>query len=268
MAEERWMPVPGFDGYDVSDHGRVRSWRMYGKHSHMRRTSPRILKPKMSRSEIAIGRPRHRVVLACNGHLRTVLVHRLVMAAFVGPCPDGMEVCHNNGNSTDNRLDNLRYDTHLNNLADRELHGTMIRGDRHPARIDPSYFARGSEHPSSKFTDEDVIFIRTSTLSRKDLASMFSVHVGTISCIRSGKEWKHVEAIAPKPKNCVKLTQDDADKIRELYAQGVRKATLSRQFGVGYSSITRIIDGETWNGVDLRTRDQRAERGRRTRKAA
>jgi hypothetical protein len=46
------------------------------------------------------------------------------MAAHVGPRPDGMQVCHNNGLRTDNRLSNLRYDTASGNMRDRILHGT------------------------------------------------------------------------------------------------------------------------------------------------
>lgn len=46
------------------------------------------------------------------------------MEAFVGPCPEGMEVCHNNGDCTDNRLENLRYDTKSANMLDRVRHGT------------------------------------------------------------------------------------------------------------------------------------------------
>jgi hypothetical protein len=46
------------------------------------------------------------------------------MAAFVGPCPEGMEVCHNNGDPTDNRMENLRYGTHSSNEQDKLIHGT------------------------------------------------------------------------------------------------------------------------------------------------
>ena len=51
-------------------------------------------------------------------------MHRLVLAAFVGPLPEGKEVCHNNGNPGDNRLENLRYGTKSENNLDRVKHGT------------------------------------------------------------------------------------------------------------------------------------------------
>jgi hypothetical protein len=53
----------------------------------------------------------------------TMAVHRLVMLAFVGPCPDGLNVCHNDGVATNNVLGNLRYDTPSSNSQDRVRHG-------------------------------------------------------------------------------------------------------------------------------------------------
>jgi len=52
------------------------------------------------------------------------------MLAFVGPCPDGLEVAHDNGVPNDNRLSNLRYDTHKGNHADRKRHGTNNAGEK------------------------------------------------------------------------------------------------------------------------------------------
>lgn len=52
-------------------------------------------------------------------------VSRLILETFVGPCPEGMECCHNNGNPEDNRLENLRWDTRSNNHLDKIKHGTM-----------------------------------------------------------------------------------------------------------------------------------------------
>lgn len=54
----------------------------------------------------------------------TMTVHRLILETFVGPRPDGMEACHYNGVRTDNRLENLRWDTPSNNQKDRLQYGT------------------------------------------------------------------------------------------------------------------------------------------------
>jgi len=49
---------------------------------------------------------------------KTFRVHRLVLEAFVGPCPHGCEACHRNNDPSDNRIENLRWDTKQSNLAD------------------------------------------------------------------------------------------------------------------------------------------------------
>lgn len=57
-------------------------------------------------------------------------VHQLVAEAFLGPRPEGMEVCHNNGQAHDNRAVNLRYDTHSNNQRDQVTHGIHTWANR------------------------------------------------------------------------------------------------------------------------------------------
>lgn len=117
---ETWCPVPEFEGrYEVSDQGRVRSLDMrIGAGSP---TGTRLLRGRVLKQYADQGYAR--VVLTVNGkrHMRTV--HRLVAAAFLGPRPDGMETCHNNGDSLDNRVENLRYDTHSENQLDVVRHG-------------------------------------------------------------------------------------------------------------------------------------------------
>lgn len=49
-------------------------------------------------------------------------IHRLVLEAFVGPCPEGMEARHINGDHQDNRLENLCWGTKEENMKDRVLH--------------------------------------------------------------------------------------------------------------------------------------------------
>ncbi|MEY1677243.1 HNH endonuclease [Gordonia phage Malachai] len=120
MAEELWRPVVGYEGYyEVSDHGHVRSLdrlveasdgrtlRIQGRDRKLWRTPDGHLKTSLHK----------------DGESRVPLIHRLVMDAFVGPCPLGMEVCHRNGVGTDNRLSNLRYGTRSENSTDQVRHG-------------------------------------------------------------------------------------------------------------------------------------------------
>lgn len=52
-------------------------------------------------------------------------VHQLVLLAFVGPMPEGMQVRHLNGAPADNRLSNLKYGTNTENARDAINHGTQ-----------------------------------------------------------------------------------------------------------------------------------------------
>jgi hypothetical protein len=61
----------------------------------------------------------------------TIQVGRMVLMAFVGLPNLGEECCHNNGVAGDNRIENLRWDTHFNNNKDRLRHGTYKRGESH-----------------------------------------------------------------------------------------------------------------------------------------
>lgn len=116
---ERWKPIAGFDGrYSVSDFGRVKRHRYdIVRAGHTVRFGEKIVGGRIHRGY-------HYVHLPTPEGTKAFRVHRLVMAAFVGPCPEGMEVCHNNGVSNDNRLANLRYDTRSANNLDQVRHGT------------------------------------------------------------------------------------------------------------------------------------------------
>jgi hypothetical protein len=124
---EIWKPIKGWEGfYEVSSLGRVRSIdRVYPA-----LTGTGILKPKLFKGkELKLRRFKDKyctVNLSVKGiNKKECNVHRLVAEAFIGACPEGLEVCHNNGVNTDNRAENLRYDTRLANMreavASREL---------------------------------------------------------------------------------------------------------------------------------------------------
>lgn len=104
---EDWRDVPGFAGYEVSDLGRVRS--------------AKVGQPRILRGWTVKGYPT--VALRKDGRTFYRQVHRLVLLAFVGPCPQSMEGCHGDGNPKNNHLANLRWDTSSANKRDIVKHG-------------------------------------------------------------------------------------------------------------------------------------------------
>lgn len=47
------------------------------------------------------------------------------------------------------------------------------------------------------------------------------------------------------------LTQAKVTRVRELYAQGLSDRKLAKQFGVGRTTVQRIVNGETWKHVPM-----------------
>lgn len=120
---ERWLPIDGWGGaYEVSDHGNVRSVNRTIAQST---GSARFFAGKTLRQSDMNG---YRTVgLHFAGKSTRATVHRLVLEAFVGKRPEGMECCHGDGDRANNSLSNLRWDTNAANVADKVKHGTNSR---------------------------------------------------------------------------------------------------------------------------------------------
>ncbi len=117
MIQEQWRPIPSHEGfYEVSDLGRIRS---LDRIVQRRNNSPMRVKGKLILTHQNKS-GHHDVHL---GDRARGLLHRFVLEAFVGRCPDGMEACHINDNPSDNRLVNLRWDTRDANMRDRLING-------------------------------------------------------------------------------------------------------------------------------------------------
>lgn len=111
LGEEEWRPIKGYkDRYEVSNYGRVRGPRGFigwkGKNRY--------------RIASLHGERRDPLKVPVSGrHFKyevKVYIHQLVMEAFVGPCPEGLEINHIDGSRDNNRLDNLEYITHGANI--------------------------------------------------------------------------------------------------------------------------------------------------------
>lgn len=131
IQREIWKPVVGFEGfYEVSSRGNVRSCER--EHTYDDKRVGTITRRRKSQTIAQAKRGKYRsALLSKNGERTSHLTHKLVIEAFTGPRPDGLEVRHLNGIASDNSASNLCYGTKLENAADRDAHGRTYRGEKH-----------------------------------------------------------------------------------------------------------------------------------------
>ena len=112
--EEIWKNIDNYEGYQVSNLGRVRTYNKVtytNKHGE-RHWKDRILKPKISKQDKC-----SRVELWKDGKHKTILVHRLVANAFLETNIDtNLTINHKDGNRLNNRVDNLEWVTKADNI--------------------------------------------------------------------------------------------------------------------------------------------------------
>ena len=102
MAEV-WKPIKDFPGYEVSNYGRVKSFRRYPEGQIL---SPRI--DSWGYSQVILQSPK--------GMQVNKKVHNLVLESFVGSRPDGMQAIHLDENPRNSSLSNLKWGTQNENL--------------------------------------------------------------------------------------------------------------------------------------------------------
>lgn len=184
MAEEQctvsYREVPGFPEYRVGDDGSI--WSRYQKKGKGRGNGGHWiigdkwnkLKPCPNRGYLQTVIKRH------DGKRFLVRVNRIVLLSFIGPCPDGMECCHENRDKSDNRLSNLRWGTKLANAEDKRRHGTMCRGETLGL---------------SKLKNGDIPEIRERHANGETVASIaarFSMGRSAIASVIKRQTWKHI----------------------------------------------------------------------------
>lgn len=157
------VPVPNFEDYYITSNGEI-----WSTHKHI----------GWIKQSLHAG---YYTVTLYNGDSRKrCKVHLLVLEAYIGPRPHGLVGCHNNGISTDNRVENLRWDTYKSNSKDQQTHGTLACGER---------------NGNSKLSEGDikVIFkLKNDGIESKEIAKQYGVSPSNICCILRRKTWKHV----------------------------------------------------------------------------
>lgn len=169
-SNEIWKKVPGYEIYEASTLGRIRSTGI-------------LKRPNRKKDNIVKQRPRKRGYLECklslNGKTATKLVHRIILETFSGPAY-GKHVNHKDGDKTNNRLDNLEWVTEAENKKHAAAIGLMSRGER---------------RYNSKLSAADIIKIRELFYGgalQKDIATKFGIDQPNVSRIVRKLAWKHV----------------------------------------------------------------------------
>jgi len=174
--KENWRPIPGYEGsYSVSDLGRVRS----EARTVIRKNGVKLFTPEriLALSPEKSGHLRFFASMGADG-VKRVAVHKAVMEAFEGPCPEGCEVRHRGGNPANNAYTNLLYGTRAQNIEDAKGHGTFSEAEIHPVAI---------------LSNEQALTIyNTVGVAAADIAEQYGVHVGVVNQIWRGDTWKSV----------------------------------------------------------------------------
>lgn len=160
---EIWAKIKDYPNYEISNIGRVKSIN-YNKE--------RILKLQNMNGY-------NRVGLSINGIVNLFLVHRLIAVAFIDNIHNHPFINHINGVKNDNRVENLEWcnsTENLNHALDNNL------------RVMPN----GEKHHKSKLNEAQVLEIRNSNLSQKELTKLYNVKQPLISAVINKRKWKHI----------------------------------------------------------------------------
>ncbi len=166
----------GFPGYRVGEDGSVWSSKRKGP---VPKTLPKEVKWHRVRLQNYHGYS-YAWMVGIDGE-KMWMVHQLVLLAFIGPCPEGMECRHFPDNDrTNNHLSNLKYGTHLENCEDKKVHDTDPLGERNGRAL---------------LTESQVLTVRERTArgeSQVAIAREMGIAATTVNHIHTRRIWKHI----------------------------------------------------------------------------
>lgn len=174
FKDECWKSVPGYEElYEASTFGRIRSlgrWKQgvgrFGRY---------YMKDGIKKVDCKGAN-----LVNKDGVGKLHKLHHVILHTFVGERPEGTECCHYDGNDSNNRLENLRWDTHKGNEGDKVRHGTSNRGERN-----------GSSKLSKELVKEVRSLYQTGQYSYAKLSKRYSISLGTLSPLIKGITWNY-----------------------------------------------------------------------------
>lgn len=172
-----WKTIPGFSLYEASSDGEIKTYNW----KNLKREA--IMKPAMDNS----GYLRTMLKRDSDGKIGTIKVHRIIAQTFIPNPENKPEVNHKNSIRNDNRVINLEWVTHSENVKHSFYNGIQNN--------------KGQNNPCASLTDEQVLEIRSKyTFGKKtkcgktkaQLAKEYNTTFNVIKQLVQGRTWKHL----------------------------------------------------------------------------
>ena len=171
-----WKSVLGFEGYyEISENGIIKSLE---KEVNNSKTTKRVVKERI-RKPYVTKKGYVQIMLSKHKINYKFYIHRLVAINFIDNPDNKLEVNHIDGNKQNNHVSNLEWCTRSEN-------------NKHSFSIGLKKATKGSLSGMSKLTEEEVLEIRNSNLSRRELRLKYKVGTTTIQGILTRKSWQHI----------------------------------------------------------------------------
>ena len=167
----------------------------------------------------------------------TTTVHRLVAEAFIANPEGKPHINHIDGDRYNNSVSNLEWCTNAENKLHAAIHGLV---------------ARGSAVNTSVMSEDDAILaleMLSANESSAEVARFFGVTRATISKLKLGQTWKHLDRITTDVNStpyAKKLRAGDIPNIRAMLSEGRADRYVAELYGVAPATINQIRHGKTW----------------------
>jgi hypothetical protein len=188
MINEEWKFIDGYDYYEVSNLGNVRSLDREVKSSCGKEGSK---KGKYERTTFKKGINISTDRLDSYGYpqislpnRKSALVHKLVANAFIPKLNDNhKEINHIDGDKRNNIVSNLEWCDRSHNI-------------NHAIRTGLHISSKGEQIGLAKFSDDEMKTLKpiliSSSLTHAEWGRQLNVAPETIAAIRKGRTWKHI----------------------------------------------------------------------------
>lgn len=169
---EKWLKFPDYPDYEISNLGRVKSFKNHGGPGVKNSDGSKILKSSPNSKGYLVNG------FVKDGRRKTRTLHTVVASLFHGPCPKGFECSHLDGNRQNCKASNLQWEPHRSNMYRQVGHETDPAGTRNGRR---------------KLTLEQVSSVTVRRAAGESLSAIgrdYGVSPQTIFQIYHGKSWK------------------------------------------------------------------------------